>query len=176
MARRRLPSSLSTDPLPRHSGARGPGLASGPHRAKRARAEAPLDVPIVPEKHDGGSIQAVERRAFLRVDVDLEISLGPEETHFTAQGVNLSPGGVLVSTFRVLEPGSLLPVEFDLPVSHVVAEGVVLWSREATDESRPRYGIAFTELTRFDRTLIEAFCAAHAPEAYASFLDRRLAG
>ena len=42
----------------------------------------------------------------------------------------------------------------------------------------PGYGIAFTELTRFDRTLIEAFCATHAPDAYPAFpvSARRFAG
>jgi len=129
-------------------------------------------------QRESATLRTANRRTFLRVDVDLEVSLGVEAGHFTAQCANLCPGGVLISTFRTLRPGSAVSVEFDLPASRVVTQGVVLWSREATRRSRPGYGIAFTELTRFDRTLIEAFCTALAPDAYAriSAPDQRIAG
>jgi hypothetical protein len=82
-----------------------------------------------------------------------------------------------VSTYRALSLGATLSVEFDLPAARVVAQGEVVWSREASPGSMPGYGIAFTELSRFDRTLIESYCARLAPEAYPQHApERRLAG
>jgi hypothetical protein len=164
----------STDP----SRENGPGLA----RAKDVGGERVLgrDLPddeAVHADRESGSMRVGERRSFLRVAVDLEVSLGAETGPFTARSVNLCPSGLLVSSFRVLDLGLPLSVEFDLPASKVVTQGVVLWSRDATFWSIPCYGIAFTELTRFDRTLILAFCASLAPDAYPGFSsDRRLAG
>ena len=178
MSRQRSPSNRPKAPHPRRESAWGPGLAWGDPaepKANQVRSEHVKD--FGGAECEGGSIAAASnRRALPRVGVDLEVSLGTDASHFTARCVNLSPGGLLISTFRRLEPGFVLSVEFDLPASRVVAEGVVRWSREATDLAMPGYGVAFTELTRFDRTLIESFCAELAPEAYRGFFERRLAG
>jgi uncharacterized protein (TIGR02266 family) len=130
---------------------------------------------------------AGERRTFFRVRTALDVSIEAESHVFTATSVNLSPGGLLVSTYRALPRGLVISVEFDLPASRVMAEAVVSWSCEAREGRLPGYGIAFTDLSRFDRTLIESFCARLAPEAYprlgvardgrdSGALDRRLAG
>jgi uncharacterized protein (TIGR02266 family) len=136
---------------------------------------------------ESGRVMLGERRSFFRVRTELEISIEADSHAFTATSVNLCPGGLLVSTYRALPRGLVVSVEFDLPASRVVAQAAVSWSREAGEGKIPGYGFAFTELTRFDRTLIESYCARLAPEAYprlapvrsgfplASF-DRRLAG
>jgi uncharacterized protein (TIGR02266 family) len=111
-----------------------------------------------------------------RVRAQLDISLGADSHFFSASSVNLSPGGLHVSTYRALSRGMKLSVEFDLPAARVVAQGEVVWSREATGGLMPGYGIAFTELSRFDRTLIESFCSRLAPEAYPPVSSRRMAG
>jgi hypothetical protein len=125
-----------------------------------------------------------ERRSFFRVRTEMEVSVEAETHVFTATSVNLSPGGMLISTYRALPRGLVISVEFDLPASRVVAEAVVSWSCGSSEGRLPGYGIAFTELSRFDRTLIESHCARLAPEAYPRFsavrelgaYDRRLAG
>jgi uncharacterized protein (TIGR02266 family) len=125
-----------------------------------------------------------ERRSFFRVRTEMEVSIEADSHVFTATSVNLSPGGMLVSTYRSLPRGLVVSVEFDLPASRVVAEAVVSWSCGSSEGRLPGYGIAFTDLSRFDRTLIESYCARLAPEAYPRLstvrelgaFDRRLAG
>jgi uncharacterized protein (TIGR02266 family) len=133
---------------------------------------------VHPRLRDSGLVPVVgERRGLFRVRTELDISIGADSHFFTASSVNLCPGGLLVSTYRALSRGMTLSVEFDLPASRVVAQGEVVWSREASPGSMPGYGIAFTELSRFDRTLIESYCARLAPEAYPQQApSRRLAG
>jgi hypothetical protein len=117
--------------------------------------------------HDG------ERRNFFRVRAELDVSISADTHVFTAMSVNLCPGGLLVSTYRALPHGIVVGVEFDLPASRVVAQAMVRWSFEGSVGRVPGYGIAFTDLTRFDRTLIESFCARLAPEAYPRFASSR---
>jgi uncharacterized protein (TIGR02266 family) len=112
--------------------------------------------PSPPRK--SGTVSAHDRRIHPRVHVAFDVSLGSESHYFSAPCADLSPGGLFVSTYRVLVPGAELSVEFDLPASRVVAKGRVRWVREAADGASPGYGIAFTQLSRFDRTLIETFC------------------
>ena len=136
---------------------------------------------------ESGRVMLGERRSFFRVRTELDISIEADSHVFTATSVNLCPGGLLVSTYRALPRGLVVSVEFDLPASRVVAQAAVCWSREAGQGKIPGYGFAFTELTRFDRTLIESYCARLAPEAYPRLaamrsgfpfgaMDRRLAG
>lgn len=148
------------------------------HEAPAAREGHSQDEADVHAERESGTMRVNNRRVFVRVNVDLEVSLGVDTNYFTARCVNLCPGGLLISTFHAFERGFDLSIEFELPASRVVAQGILLWAREATDESGPCYGIAFTELARFDRTLIEAFCATLAPDAYPRFptSTRRLAG
>jgi uncharacterized protein (TIGR02266 family) len=150
----------------------GPGATDAP--AARSREDA---------RRESSEVRVGERRLFFRVRTDLEITIVADSHAFTARSVNLSPGGLLVSTYRALAEGLVVGVEFDLPASRVIAQASVVWSCEAGGGRLPGYGIEFTELTRFDRTLIESFCARLAPEAYPRFassppsgLDRRLAG
>jgi uncharacterized protein (TIGR02266 family) len=126
---------------------------------------------------ESGRAPVGERRGLFRVRTELDISLGADGHFFTARSVNLSPGGLLVSTYRAIARGATLSIEFELPASRVMAQGEVVWSREASLGSIPGYGVAFTEMSRFDRTLIESYCAHLAPEAYPQQAPvRRLAG
>jgi Tfp pilus assembly protein PilZ len=107
-------------------------------------------------------VPAYERRTAPRLDVELDVSLGSDTHYFTAQARDLSCGGLFVETYRALPIGEELSVEFDLPAGRVVTRGVVCWAREARYEggaaSSPGYGIAFREMSRFTRPLIESFC------------------
>jgi uncharacterized protein (TIGR02266 family) len=163
---------------------RRPSLSERPTVPCPPRSEAVLkggERDRVPHSYDtavdSGPVLAGERRSLFRVRAELDISIGADSHFFTASSVNLSPGGLLVSTYRALSRGTTLSVEFDLPAARVVAQGQVVWSREASPGSMPGYGIAFTELSRFDKTLIESYCGRLAPEAYPQHAPvRRLAG
>jgi len=188
MDRRVSDSERPTLPCPRSAEAAG--------QAELVRVSTRWgDTPHAPGHHDavresarvaapGLGIRGGERRTFFRVRTELDVSIAADSHVFTATSVNLCPGGLLVSTYRALPRGLVVSVEFDLPASRVVAQAVVRWSCEASEGKIPGYGIAFTELTRFDRTLIESFCARLAPEAYPRFAPshapgafaRRLAG
>jgi Tfp pilus assembly protein PilZ len=90
------------------------------------------------------------------------VSLGSDTHYFTVQARDLSCGGLFVETYRALSLGEELSVEFELPAGRVVTRGVVCWVREAQHDggsaSSPGYGIAFREMSRFTRPLIESFC------------------
>jgi uncharacterized protein (TIGR02266 family) len=157
---------------------RRPSLSERPTVPCPPRSDALLKADVKGDRvRESGRVLVGERRSLFRVRTELDISLGADSHFFTAGSVNMSPGGLLVSTYRALSRGTVLSVEFDLPASRVVAQGEVVWTREASPGSMPGYGIAFTELSRFDRTLIESYCARLAPEAYPQHAPmRRLAG
>jgi uncharacterized protein (TIGR02266 family) len=157
---------------------RRPSLSERPTVPCPPRSDALLKADVEGDRvRESGRVLVGERRSLFRVRTELDISLGADSHFFTAGSVNMSPGGLLVSTYRALSRGMVLSVEFDLPASRVVAQGEVVWTREASPGSMPGYGIAFTELSRFDRTLIESYCARLAPEAYPQHAPmRRLAG
>ncbi len=113
-----------------------------------------------PRTRESGTLAIGDRRRAPRVDVGLEVSIGQDSHYFTAQSTDLSAAGVFVVTYRVLDPGIELSIEFDLPAGRVMAKGTVCRSRDATPAVAPGYGIVFTELSRFDRTLIESYCTA----------------
>jgi uncharacterized protein (TIGR02266 family) len=112
----------------------------------------------IPIPRASGTVARADRRGNARVEVDLDVSLGTESHYFSARAEDLSCGGLFIATYRVLELGTELSVEFDLPAGRVMAKGIVRWSRDAHDGQDPGYGVAFLGLARFDGRLIESFC------------------
>jgi uncharacterized protein (TIGR02266 family) len=115
------------------------------------------------EPSHSGTFSTLDRRDAHRVDVDLDVSLGTHAHYFTAQARDLSHGGLFVETYRALALGEELSVEFEVPAGRVIATGVVRWVREAHGSRSPGYGIAFQNLSRFTRPLIDCFCRSLAP-------------
>jgi Tfp pilus assembly protein PilZ len=105
-----------------------------------------------------GTMMAVERRAAQRWGVELDVSVGADAHYFTAQARDLSCGGMYIETYRALGVGEELSIEFDLPAGRAVTKGVVTWVREAGDDRPPGYGVAFRDVSRFTRPLIESYC------------------
>jgi Tfp pilus assembly protein PilZ len=101
---------------------------------------------------------AGERRAAQRWGVELDVSVGADAHYFTAQARDLSCGGMYIETYRALAVGEELSIEFDVPAGRAVTKGVVAWVREARGDQAPGYGVAFRDVSRFTRPLIESYC------------------
>jgi len=110
----------------------------------------------------GGS----ERRAQTnkRVFVEVEIGLTSDSHIYTGLSLDVSTGGVFVATYEPSGPGTAVSVHFVLPDGHVVnAEGVVRWTRAATEDAAPGMGVAFTYISSESLTHIADFCASRPP-------------
>jgi len=105
-----------------------------------------------------GTMMAVERRAAQRWGVELDVSVGADAHYFTAQARDLSCGGMCIETYRALEVGDELSIEFDVPAGRAVTKGVVVWQHEAGGGRPPGYGVEFRDVSRFTRPLIESYC------------------
>lgn len=120
-----------------------PGARSSPSGIRRAAAE--------------------ERRADVRVALEVEVSLSSESHFFVGISGDVSRGGLFVVTWRTLEVGTPIFVAVDLPDGRLLADGEVRWAREAVDGASPGLGIAFTGLSEAERCRIDSFCADRAP-------------
>ncbi len=99
-------------------------------------------------------------RAFLEVD----IGLLSDSYFYTGLSQDLSRGGVFVATYQRKPPGTHIALYFVLPDGHAVsADGVVRWTRDASDDLPPGMGISFENLNPRDVTAIGRYCRARAP-------------
>src|SRR5579859_3937939 len=98
-----LPGPAATDPEGRFAPT---GKEVGPGRASAADGVAPAPRP-------SGRIARADRRLYPRVAVQLDVSLGADGHYFTAHAADLSGGGLFVGTYRALDVGSELSIEFD---------------------------------------------------------------
>jgi len=79
---------------------------------------------------------------------------------------NVSPGGVFVSSYRLLPIGSEIALSFLLPdQSTLFAHGTVRWLRDPVDrvtsEVSPGMGIQFTDLSAADARRLQTYVALH---------------
>jgi len=116
-----------------------------------------------PRSSPSGTRRAIghERRADVRIALEVEVSLASESHFFVGLSGDLSGGGLFVVTWRKLAVGTPIFVAVDLPDGRLLADGEVRWVRDASDA--PGLGIAFTGLSEEDRRRIEVFCAQRAP-------------
>lgn len=88
------------------------------------------------------------------------------DSHFFVGLTNdISAGGVFVSTYRPIEVGSHLELEFALPEGTIKVKGTVRWRRDST-EMTPGVGISFEELSAENANLIKRFCDKRPPLYY----------
>ncbi len=104
-----------------------------------------------------------ERRADVRVAVDVDVSLVSESNFFVGLSGDVSLGGLFVVTWRELSPGTPIFVAIDLPEGRLLVDGEVRWVREAADGVTPGLGIVFIAPSEQDRRRIGEFCARRAP-------------
>lgn len=143
-------------------------MSSAPHRA--IMASEPHLAPLLgsnpahgPQSSPSGMRRAIghERRADVRIALEVEVSLASESHFFVGLSGDLSGGGLFVVTWRKLAVGTPIFVAVDLPDGRLLADGEVRWARDAADA--PGLGIAFTSLSEEDRRRIEVFCAQRTP-------------
>jgi len=102
-----------------------------------------------------------ERRADVRIALEVEVSLSSESHFFVGLSGDLSSGGLFVLTWRKLAVGTPIFVAVELPDGRLLADGEVRWVRDEADA--PGLGIAFTGVSEEDRHRIELFCGHRAP-------------
>jgi uncharacterized protein (TIGR02266 family) len=107
-----------------------------------------------------------ERRANTqrRVYIEVEIGLTTESHIYTGISLDVSEGGVFVSTYQPAAAGTAVTLYFVLPNGHVVnAEGVVRWTRAQTTDTAPGMGVAFVNISAESLDQIARFCASRPP-------------
>jgi len=114
-----------------------------------------------PSGFEGSERRAVRDK---RVCVEVEIGLTSESHIYTGLSLDVSTGGVFVATYEPAPAGTAVSLYFVLPDGHVVnAEGVVRWTRAATEDAPPGMGVAFAHISGESLDHIAAFCASRPP-------------
>jgi uncharacterized protein (TIGR02266 family) len=127
--------------------------------AKQQEHGAPKSYPSGMRPAAGGA----ERRADVRVALEVEVSLTSDSHFFVGLSGDVSRGGLFVVTWRKLPVGTALFVALDLPDGRLLADGEVRWARDGADGVTPGLGIAFARMSEEDRRRIDAFCAERPP-------------
>jgi len=111
------------------------------------------------------SIAPPERRHSGRAPWIADLEFAEDAQFFTGLSLDISEGGLFVTTYTSIPIGTRLVLCFELPDgTSVEARGEVRWVRqEATDSERPGVGIAFTELPAEARRRVAAICARQTP-------------
>jgi uncharacterized protein (TIGR02266 family) len=114
-----------------------------------------------PSGFEGSERRANSNR---RVFIEVEIGLTSESHIYTGLSLDVSTGGVFVATYEPAPAGTAVSLYFVLPNGHVVnAEGVVRWTRGATEDAPPGMGVAFASISSESLAQIAGFCASRAP-------------
>lgn len=125
------------------------------------RAPAPTGRYRRPSSFDGN-----ERRqqGDKRVFIEVEIGLWTESHIYTGLSLDVSTGGVFVATYEAATPGTSVSLYFVLPDGFVVnADGIVRWTRAATEDAPPGMGVAFVNISEEALAHIGGFCASRPP-------------
>ena len=108
--------------------------------------------------------QFTERREGERMAIALEVALTGDSQFFAGITGDIARGGLFVHTYRTLDIGTSVDLEFKLPSGVTIkTTGKVRWSRPSSAGAEPGLGIAFDSLTPEDRAHVESFCAERAP-------------
>jgi uncharacterized protein (TIGR02266 family) len=111
------------------------------------------------------SAKPAERRTSERTPWIADLEFGEDAQFFTGLSLDISEGGLFVTTYTTIPIGTRLVLSFELPDgTKVEARGEVRWVRsEAAGGERPGVGIAFTELPSGVRERIAELCARQPP-------------
>ena len=108
---------------------------------------------------------AMERRAGVRLPIEMDVHVEGAAHRFDATTGDLSSGGIFVATQRVLPLGAHVMLVFTLP-NGVALEVLGAVTRHAGGESSPGFGASFFCLEPKVRELLESFCAVREPLYY----------
>jgi uncharacterized protein (TIGR02266 family) len=107
----------------------------------------------------------IEQRAHQRSELQVEVTLTSDSHFFVGLTNDISTGGIFVSTYRPLDVGAKLEIEFALPDGTIHVKGTVRWRRDSS-EMAPGVGISFDDIDAEHMQLIERFCARRPPLYY----------
>ena len=89
---------------------------------------------------------------------------------FTGFSLDISSGGLYISTYDTLPMGASVNVNFDLPGGPVMSlNGLVQWVREynpAIPDMEPGIGVKFVGLSDQDQQLLNRYIAENPPIFY----------
>jgi len=100
--------------------------------------------------------------------IHVEVGPGSENNFFTGFDQDISTGGLFIATYNILEAGTKLDVNVELPDSPpLLLRGTVRWIREdiQTDIS-PGMGVVFENLSREETDIINSHIRKNPPIFY----------
>jgi uncharacterized protein (TIGR02266 family) len=105
-----------------------------------------------------------------RAELKVEVGIDDSMDFYVGFVENVSPGGIFVSTYRLLPIGSEIALTFVLPdQSTLFVHGVVRWLRDPADrvesEVSPGMGVQFTDLGDIDSKRLHAYVTRQPPGA-----------
>lgn len=108
-----------------------------------------------------------ERRSTMRQVVEVDIGIHSGTNFFTGFSLDISTGGLFVSTYDVLPIGAKVNVNFSLPYGPVLSiNGTVRWLREFnefTPDVMPGMGVQFDSLSDEEIELINDYISESPP-------------
>ena len=109
---------------------------------------------------------SAERRSAARKGLTVEVTMESDSHFFTGLSGDLSRGGVFIATYQRLSVGDDVYLHFVLPSGEVRVRGRVRWSREASGDRGPGFGVSFEDIPDEAKKAIEAFCDERPPLFY----------
>lgn len=135
----------------------------------RRRAE-PEPIPLTSRRRSEPVDPGRERRVANRRSIEVDIGMQSETNFFTGFSLDISSGGLFVSTYDILPLDSEVNVNFSLPGGPMMSlTGLVRWVRdynEAVPDTAPGMGIMFEDLSAEQERDINAYLAASNPLFY----------
>jgi len=121
----------------------------------------------------------MEKRAYVRLPLNIELEYRVQSEAAapppTAQGKNLSTGGICMVLDRRLAPGTLLRLSMHVPDSYatLVLAGRVTWVSEVSIGGEPTFetGVAFTEVPAAATLILDRFLTARISNGTAATED-----
>ena len=109
-------------------------------------------------------LPAEHRRAFDRLNLEVEVDLVSDHNFYTGLSTNISEGGLFIATHTHKPVGATMEIRFTLPgdTEPVSAIAEVRWAREHNEQSDtpPGLGMRFVQIADRDLSRIQAFIQA----------------
>ncbi len=129
-----------------------------------------VPIPLSSKRRSRDAASARERRDGDRRSIEADIGMQSETNFFTGFSMDISSGGLFVSTYDILPLDSEVNVNFSLPGGPMMSlSGLVRWVREYNDvapDTSPGMGIMFEGLSAEQENDINAYLAASNPLFY----------
>jgi uncharacterized protein (TIGR02266 family) len=130
----------------------------------------PEPIPLTSRRRPEPVASDRERRGANRRSIEVDIGMQSETNFFTGFSMDISSGGLFVSTYDILPLDSEVNVNFSLPGGPIMSlSGLVRWVREYNEvapDTAPGMGIMFEGLSAEQENDINAYLARINPIFY----------